>query len=122
MHDVWTFAVVWSFAVTAALALPMSAAILRALVSGREQPEERRARQLYRMLLEEEIVGGERCFSCSRPVEPDWLGCPTCAAQLHERCDCGALLELYWSVCPWCTSPQPRAEGISEADSLSVAA
>jgi hypothetical protein len=87
----------------AALALPLAAPLLYAFVRPAERPAERRASELARRLLEEELAAGERCLACRTPVEPEFLRCPSCAAELRRPCaGCGARLKLHWSACPHC--------------------
>lgn len=108
MRDAWTFAVLWSFGVAALIALPLTAVIVRALVCGREPAGERRLRELYRLVLEDEIHG-EQCFACRCRVEPEWLRCPACTTELRGRCrGCRAVVRLHWSTCPWCVEPLER--------------
>jgi hypothetical protein len=81
--------------------VPIMAAALHALLRT-EEPSVKRERQLRRRLLEEELYGGERCLECRYPVDPDWLRCPRCEAELHRACACGEPLKLHWNACPWC--------------------
>jgi hypothetical protein len=98
------FSVLWTLAITALAGVPMTAAIVYSVLRSRESPSERRSRELYRILLEEEIHG-EQCFACRGRVESDWLRCPTCTAALRGRCrSCEAIVRLHWSACPWCTA------------------
>lgn len=117
MHDAWTFTVLWTLGITAVVAVPMTAAIVCSVLKGREAPAERRSRELYRLLLEEEIHG-QQCFACRGRVEPEWLRCPTCTVELRGRCPgCDAIVRLHWSACPWCVAPLGR---LPEPDHASV--
>lgn len=105
MRDAFQFAVLWTMALGLVGAVPLTAVLLYAARRGGTPPGERHARELRRLLLEEELYGGERCFECLAPVEPDWVRCPVCTAQLRTRCEgCGCLLKLHWSACPGCAS------------------
>lgn len=106
----------WTFAIASVAAVPLTLVLVYAGWRGGEPPAERRARELWRSLIEEEVYGGERCVECRAPVEEDWLRCPVCTAQLRVRCnDCGGLLKLHWCACPTC-SP------VREAQPLRIAA
>jgi hypothetical protein len=98
-------------------AVPVGLLSLFVLLGDHESPSERRERELVRLLAEEEVYGGERCVECRERVEADWLSCPACTAKLRERCGCGALLKLHWSVCPHCVH-----EAHEERPELAVAA
>lgn len=118
MTDAIEFTVLWTIGVGLVAAVPLTAVLIYAIRGCREPPGERRARELRRLLLEEEVYGGERCFECRTPVGPDWLRCPVCAAKLRERCErCGGMLKLHWCACPTCA-----AEAETPAAPLRVAA
>ena len=120
MRDALTFSMLWTMALGFVAGLPLTVALVYSAIRGGEQPRERRARELYTILLEEELYG-DRCFSCRGEVEPDWLRCPTCTTELHGRCDaCDATVKLHWSACPWCAAslvdvPQPAAKHLQIA-------
>jgi hypothetical protein len=103
MGDAVQFAVLWTVAIGLFAAVPLTTVLLYAIRCCREPAAERRVRELRRLLLEEEVYGGERCVECRTPVEEDWVRCPVCAVQLRERCDgCGGMLKLHWCACPTC--------------------
>jgi hypothetical protein len=83
-------------------AVPLGSLALFVLLGDDESPQERRERELARLLAEQELYGGERCLCCRAEVEPDWLSCPVCTTKLRSRCQCGTLLKLHWSACPSC--------------------
>jgi hypothetical protein len=101
-------------------ALPLTAVLVYAALRGGEPKGEHRARELRRLLLEEEVYGGERCIECRTPVEPDWLRCPRCTAQLRQRCACGTTLKLHWSACPCCSMALGRLERFPEPEHVPV--
>ncbi|HEV8687887.1 MAG TPA: zinc ribbon domain-containing protein [Gaiellaceae bacterium] len=103
MRDALQFTVLWTMAIGFVAAVPLTIVLAYAIVRSAEPAAERRACELHRLLLEEELYGGERCMECLTPAEPDWLRCPVCTAKLRERCDgCGGMLKLHWSACPTC--------------------
>lgn len=61
-------------------------------------------------------LNGATCPNCYKPVEQDFLICPTCLKKLKKPCEsCGRPIKLTWTVCPYCKSKQSPAEGRSDA-------
>lgn len=56
---------------------------------------------------------GATCPNCFKPIEPDFLICPTCMKKLKKQCtSCGRPIRLTWTVCPYCKAKQvPGADG-----------
>ena len=109
MTEAQTFSLLWTLGLAAVLGVPLTLAIVHSLLRGGEPPAERRSRELYLRLLEEEVYG-DRCLGCRAAVEPDWLRCPVCAEALRSRCAaCDATVKLHWSACPWCATAIPSA-------------
>jgi RNA polymerase subunit RPABC4/transcription elongation factor Spt4 len=49
----------------------------------------------------------ETCPSCQKPIERDYLICPTCMKKLRKECvNCERALKLQWVVCPYCKTKQ----------------
>lgn len=49
------------------------------------------------------------CPSCERYVEDDFVLCPHCQTKLRDNCHaCGRLVDLKWSVCPYCSADQGK--------------
>lgn len=47
------------------------------------------------------------CPACFKPVDPDFLICPSCMKKLKKECTgCGKPLKLDWAVCPYCKTKQ----------------
>ena len=47
------------------------------------------------------------CPACHRPIEPDYLICPSCMKKLRKECvNCDRALKLDWAVCPYCKTRQ----------------
>jgi hypothetical protein len=45
----------------------------------------------------------DKCPSCGKPVEADWMVCAYCAASLAAQCpECERAIEADWRVCPYC--------------------
>lgn len=56
-------------------------------------------------------MNGATCPNCLRPVERDFLICPTCLKKLKKPCEaCDRPIKLTWSVCPYCKSKQSPSE------------
>lgn len=62
----------------------------------------------YDRALEEEAIMQDleeraACPSCKQSVEQDFMLCPNCSTKLKRQCaNCGRLLHLKWTVCPYC--------------------
>jgi len=47
--------------------------------------------------------GSKFCPSCSGPLEPSYMRCPSCGLKLKEKCaECGSPIENGWRHCPYC--------------------
>jgi hypothetical protein len=68
-------------------------------------------------------VHGATCPNCFKPVENDFLICPTCMKKLKKECEtCGRPIKLTWSVCPYCRSKQSPSEGRAGAPQAATVA
>ncbi len=79
------------------------------------RPKETIAEVSDRMLAEEammaEVASHAHCANCSRPVNDEWIICPTCRNRLRRVCpNCERLIELDWTLCAWCGKDFERAE------------
>lgn len=75
------------------------------------RPPETLAEKYERALEEEallqEIETRPSCHSCSRTVDPRWMLCAHCEAQVKKRCvSCSELMNLNWERCPFCATEQ----------------
>ena len=86
------------------------------------RPPETLAESYARSLEEESVLldleEKTACPGCKRRIQPDYLICPTCRAELKEPCaSCGRLLQLGWRLCPYCTveveTDPPISTGLS---------
>ncbi len=51
------------------------------------------------------------CPSCQHYVAEDFVLCPHCHTQLRDNCaSCDRLVDLRWSMCPYCSAPQTGHE------------
>jgi RNA polymerase subunit RPABC4/transcription elongation factor Spt4 len=88
----------------------------------------------YEQALEEEallqdIEEKQSCPGCKQGIQPDYMVCPNCHTKLRKPCsNCGRLLHLKWSVCPYCgtaqtvTTPAPAsAQQAADVESVEVA-
>lgn len=73
-----------------------------------ELAEDARERELEIKAREVEIDrAGSLCPACHRPVEKDFLICPSCMKTLRAECaNCKRALKLDWTVCPYCKTEQ----------------
>jgi len=47
------------------------------------------------------------CPACFKPIEHDYLICPSCMKKLKKECiNCERPLRLEWGVCPYCRTQQ----------------
>lgn len=109
---VWTFrdiqkrtrdALVQVLATLLVLLFNVPGLILYTILRPPETLEELYARQLQEEALLRDMEGRDVCPRCQARVEQDFRFCPACRAALREPCvDCGRLLQLGWSACPYC--------------------
>ena len=53
------------------------------------------------------LTEAQTCPACHKPVEQDFLICPSCMKKLRKECiSCDRPLRLDWSVCPYCKTQQ----------------
>jgi len=81
--------------------------------------------EIYERTLEEEALlrGIEErlaCPGCNRRVDEEYIVCPACHTRLKKSCtECGRLLHLRWTICPYCgasqTHPAPAADAAGQA-------
>jgi RNA polymerase subunit RPABC4/transcription elongation factor Spt4 len=70
--------------------------------------------EAYARTLEEEAllqdISEEKpvCPECKHRIEPDFIICPACHAELRKACPhCGRLMLMRWGICPYCAEPYP---------------
>lgn len=73
-----------------------------------ENAEDARERELEIRAKEVELLReGQTCPACFKPVEDDFLICPSCMKKLRKECiNCNRALKLDWQVCPYCKTKQ----------------
>jgi RNA polymerase subunit RPABC4/transcription elongation factor Spt4 len=60
---------------------------------------------------------GLTCPHCFKPIESDFLICPTCMKKLKKPCStCGRPVKTSWTVCPYCKARQLPGERSDEGD------
>lgn len=65
---------------------------------------------------------GATCPNCFKPIESEFLICPTCMKKLKKTCEnCGRPIKLSWSVCPYCKTRQSPTEHASGPEPESFA-
>lgn len=79
------------------------------LLRPRETLAEAYERSLEEEALLQEIEEKPKCPGCSQSVREEWQVCPNCHTRLKKPCHlCGNLLELSWTICPYCAAVQNR--------------
>ncbi len=73
-----------------------------------EYAEDARERELEIRARETELLReGQTCPACFKPVDDDYLICPSCMKKLRKECtNCNRALKLDWQVCPYCKTKQ----------------
>lgn len=73
-----------------------------------EYADDARERELEILAREAELAReAATCPACFKPVEPDFLICPSCMKKLRKECtNCNRALKLDWQVCPYCKTKQ----------------
>jgi RNA polymerase subunit RPABC4/transcription elongation factor Spt4 len=109
---VWTFrdiqkrsrdVVVQVLATTLVLFFNIPGLILYTILRPPETLAEAYARSLEEESLIQDIEERVSCPGCKRRVQPDYLLCPNCHAELKRPCaNCSRLLQLGWRLCPYC--------------------
>lgn len=86
-----------------AMLVPFAGAAVYAFARPCEDHKDVRARRLRSQLFEALLAGDEpRCAECATPIRPEFRCCPTCGESLRKECDCGRLVGIAWTMCPWC--------------------
>ena len=89
-----------------AVLVPFAGAAVYAFARPCEDRADAKARRLRQRLLEAMLVDDDpHCVECSTPLRPEFRCCPTCGESLRKECDCGRLVGIAWTMCPWCTKP-----------------
>lgn len=102
-NPIWPYATAGAVVLASPLLFPLALVVHRA-VRPATTVADRRLGRLRDAALSAE-VDQPRCPGCRRPIDPDWLVCPTCRTSLAHRCDgCGHGVGLDWDACAWCGS------------------
>ena len=80
---------------------PLAVVILR-IVRPAAFAAEQRLALVRESVLQADLIA-PRCPDCHRPIEPEWILCPSCRQLLAHMCGhCGLTVDLDWSICAWC--------------------
>jgi len=122
---VWTFLdirarsrdpALWIFATLAAF-VPVVGLLVYLILRPRQTLMEAYMRSLEEEALLQEIEERPVCPGCRVRVEPEFVLCPNCRTKLKAECmSCKRLIELDWTVCPYCASERkyPVAVGVDQ--------
>lgn len=87
--------------------------LLHVLMRPKMTIEDQVDRRLEAEAMFQDIQERPACPQCAARVQPDFVLCPLCRAQLRAPCrDCGQPLAVDWVMCPYCTAertPAPAA-------------
>lgn len=97
----------WFWAL-AGIMFPLAGWAIYMVVRPPEYADDARERELEIRAREVELLReGQTCPSCQKPIEPDFLICPSCMKKLRKECiECKRALKLDWAVCPYCKTKQ----------------
>jgi RNA polymerase subunit RPABC4/transcription elongation factor Spt4 len=102
---------------TAASLFPFVGTIVYLIVRPPEFADDVRLRELEMQAAEARLVqlDYQLCPHCDHEVKSDYLRCPNCLRKLKDRCySCGKPLDPDWKICPYCeaevaASPPPAS-------------
>jgi hypothetical protein len=90
---------------TAASLFPFVGTIVYTIVRPPEYLDDVRLRDVEMTAAEARLaqLDYQLCPHCDYEVKADYLRCPSCARQLKERCySCGKPVDPQWQLCPYC--------------------
>ena len=120
-------------AVLASLIFPFLGTIVYMIVRPPEYLEDVRERELEMQAAQSRLVSNEYqlCPHCDAGVGRDFLRCPHCLRKLRDNCgSCAKPLDPDWMICPYCEAEIPgvtpqrrrrRRPGASDADQSAYA-
>lgn len=69
--------------------------------------EERQFADLEKLAFLKEIKDNPNCPFCEFNIEKNFVACPNCHRKIKNICQkCGEIIELDWTLCPYCASRQ----------------
>lgn len=99
--------------------------LLHVLMRPKTTIEDQMDRRLEAEAMFQDIQERPACPQCAAPIQPDFIMCPLCRAQLRTPCgDCRQPLAVDWAMCPYCTAertPAPTAARWQRAPRAPVA-
>jgi hypothetical protein len=114
----WIAAIVWTFkdirgrttdgfeqaaSVLLVIVFTIPGLLLYVLMRPKSTIEDRMDRRLEAEAMFQDIQERPSCPQCAARVEPDFILCPLCRAQLRTPCaECGQALAVDWVMCPYC--------------------
>jgi hypothetical protein len=106
---------------TAASLFPFVGTIVYAIVRPPEFLDDVRLRELEMTAAEARLANldYQLCPHCDYEVKADYLRCPSCARRLKERCySCSKPIDPSWQLCPYCEAEikaEPPASATASA-------
>jgi RNA polymerase subunit RPABC4/transcription elongation factor Spt4 len=96
---------------TLASVFPFVGTIVYLIVRPPEYLDDVRLRELEMTAAEARLANldYQLCPHCDYEIKSDYLRCPNCQRKLKERCfSCGKPLEPQWEICPYCEAETGR--------------
>jgi RNA polymerase subunit RPABC4/transcription elongation factor Spt4 len=95
---------------TVASLFPFVGTIVYVILRPPEFVDDVRLRELEMQAAEARLVAldYQLCPHCDYEVQRDYVRCPNCLRKLKERCySCGKPLDPEWKICPYCEAETP---------------
>ncbi|MEX0749199.1 MAG: zinc ribbon domain-containing protein [Dehalococcoidia bacterium] len=84
--------------------------LLHVLMRPKTTIEDQMDRRLEAEAMFQDIQERPACPQCAARIQPDFILCPQCRAQLRTPCaDCSQPLAVDWVMCPYCTADRTPA-------------
>ncbi|HET6614551.1 MAG TPA: zinc ribbon domain-containing protein [Dehalococcoidia bacterium] len=84
--------------------------LLHVLMRPKTTLDDQMDRRLEAEAMFQDIQERPTCPQCAARVQPDFILCPICRAQLRAPCDeCGEALAVDWVMCPFCATERTPA-------------
>jgi hypothetical protein len=84
--------------------------LLHVLIRPKTTLEDRMDRRLEAEAMFQDIHERPACPQCATRIQPDFITCPSCRAELRTPCEtCRQALATDWVICPYCQAERAPA-------------